>query len=80
MKVTVKDHMSCDGEIKYPCLMISTHKKFIVLFHSPTKGTVVQTKDESLHTVGTYIDYWKPATNSSDWEVFEGTIEMSNDF
>jgi len=71
MKVTVNE-TKAEGEIKYPCLMIS-NLKTIVFFAGECEGMV-------LKTTSTYkMGYLSKSWGMGDFKPFRGTITLEND-
>ena len=74
MKVEVKE-CSKKAERPFPKLMISIRNKtIIVLFSSPTEGTVIHSKD-NYHPLGFHSQKFE----SGYFEDFEGSLILSND-
>ena len=82
MKVEVKDKVS---EIKFPCLMISEDKKFIVLFSNMNCGTCIYSNmncgtciyslDSIIYEIGSYSEAWIMPL----FVPFDGEITLKND-
>ena len=72
MKVEVKDKVS---EIKFPCLMISEDKKFIVLFSNMNCGTCIYSLDSIIYEIGSYSEAWIMPL----FVPFDGEITLKND-
>ena len=72
MKVEVKNNVS---EIKFPCLMISDDKKFIVLFSNMNCGTCIYSIDSITNKIGSYSERWV----MSLFVPFDGEITLKND-
>jgi len=74
MKVEVKES-SKKAERPFPKLMINNlDKTTIVLFSSPTEGTIIHSKGK-LYPVG----FHSQSLGSSYFEDFEGSLILSND-
>jgi hypothetical protein len=88
MKSIIKESEHKDESIKYPVLMrwiwpaTANHLHFIVhgqvvLFSTPTHGTVVHVPTKGNGDLGSVSSGWIPAIDPR-WEKFTGTIELSN--
>lgn len=72
LKVKVKNAER--GGIKFPRLMQIKGGGFVVLFTTPSIGTVVAS-DTATAKVGLYEEYW----DFSKFEDFKGTIELTQE-
>ena len=61
-------------EIKYPCLMISNDNQIVVLFDRRGSGYVVYSERQT-QPFGYYSNSWVMPS----FELFKGTIELTND-
>ena len=75
MKTERKDSAPPSDITPYPKLRISNDRLKIVLFSSPTVGTVVWTAPNYTNfREGEMYDFWKPV----DFTDYYGAIELSN--
>lgn len=62
------------NEISYPCLREHTrYDGLIVLFSSPTAGTVVHNGDTE-YAIGYHTNMWD--SNQNQWKLFTGKIVL----
>jgi len=77
MKIEVVNEKSQPNNWEFPVLMEHKMCGAIVMFHSPTKGTVLN-KTEA-YKAGHYQESWFAADATSHWTRFTGKITLSND-
>ena len=75
MKSIIKNKKAKQEKQNYPCLKISGNEdsNIVVLFHKPETGVVVFSHRSPV-MVGEYSILW----TESDFTLFDGTIELSN--
>lgn len=66
------------SELAYPILMETKTSGIVVLFTDKTTGTVVSIEHKSPYKLGEHVINFIEATDSITWEVFKGTITLSN--
>lgn len=75
MKIEVKETKK-EGEIKYPCLMISSFDHVTVLFIEENIGMkICEDIPRSFRNLGYFSTGW----NMENFKPFHGTITLSND-
>ena len=77
MKATLNITQQEDKAVTFPALYKDVDSSLVVLFTSIEVGTVVNAGLD--YEVGHYDDEWEDCTDTGIWELFTGSITLSND-
>ncbi len=72
-----KNKANTQEEEGFPLLMKSLYSDLVILFLSKTKGVVIHSDED--YPLGDYAEDWAEFDDVSEWQRFEGKVELSND-
>lgn len=78
MKMIIKDKKDASGNVVYPVLMKSKDDEMVVLFTGFETGIKMVTSYGVPETDFESEENWIDANDGTYWELFTGTIELSN--